>query len=228
MKNKTSGTDTYNRFIEGMLELISEKGGLSDVNLRMVSKRIGCAHTNAYNYFDGYDGLIFETYDRALDIYGSAVVKDLESFSNGQECFEKFVQNIIMFALDNPGYYRFIGSDAFNIKGLSEKTILKAIQLKQFFFEIFYAVVKPYLDRKESDIYANILMAYLDGELFNIINMRAFPEDQVEKRIMEYTKKLMKMFVSQSTLNASGKTRVDAFVCPKYPEYVVHYLSGNY
>ncbi len=71
-----------------------------------------------------------------------------------------------------------------------KKTILKAIQLKQFFFEIFYAVVKPYLDRKESDIYANILMAYLDGELFNIINMRAFPEDQVEKRIMEYTKKI--------------------------------------
>ncbi len=225
MKNKKSGTDTYNRYIDGMLELISEKGGLSDVNLRMVSKKIGCAHTNAYNYFDGYEGLIFESYDRALDIYGSAVVKDLDQFSDGQECFERFVQNIIMFALNNPGYYRFIGSDDFNIQGLSEKTIMKAIQLKQFFLDIFYAVVKINIEREESDVNANIIMAYLDGELFNIINKRAFPEDQVEKRIMEYTRKLMKMFVSQAIPNESNDTRDESFSCPDYPEYVLEYLD---
>ncbi len=65
----------YDKFVNTMLELILEKGGLTDVNLRMVSKKIGCAHTNAYNYFDGFDGLIFAAYDRALDIYGSAVIQ---------------------------------------------------------------------------------------------------------------------------------------------------------
>ncbi len=226
MKNK-SKTNMYDKFVNTMLELILEKGGLTDVNLRMVSKKIGCAHTNAYNYFDGFDGLIFAAYDRALDIYGSAVIQDLNTISNGKACFLKFVENIVAFALNHPGYYRFIGSDTFNIQGLHSETIGKAIQLKQFFLDLFYAVVHPYLSREASDQYASIIMSYLDGELFNIINKRAFPEDQVNKRIIDYTEKLLNMFIAQSKQGVNETTNTSLFVCPEFPEYVLQYLSED-
>lgn len=226
MKDK-SVTNMYNEFVETMLELILEKGGLTGVNLRLVSKKIGCAHTNAYNYFDGFDGLIFAAYDRALDIYGSAVIQDLKSTSDGKACFLKFVNNIVEFALENPGYYRFIGSDTFNIRGLSRETIGKAIQLKQFFLDLFYAVVRPYLSREESDMSASILMAYLDGELFNIINKRAFPEDRVNERIIEYTEKLLNMFIVQPNQEIKESTDISPFACPEFPKYVLEVLNKD-
>jgi AcrR family transcriptional regulator len=226
MKNK-SEKNMYDKFVDTMLELILEKGGLTGVNLRLVSKKIGCAHTNAYNYFDGFDGLIFAAYDRALDLYGSAVIQDLKATSNGKACFLKFVENIVEFALENPGYYRFIGSDPFNIQGLSSETIGKAIQLKQFFLDLVYAVVHPYLNREESDQCASIIMSYLDGELFNIINKRAFPEDQVNERIIEYTEKLLLLFIGQSGQTADDTTSISPFTCPEFPVYVLQHLSKD-
>lgn len=226
MKDK-SAKNRYNEFVNTMLELILEKGGLTGVNLRLVSKRIGCAHTNAYNYFDGFDGLIFAAYDRALDLYGSAVIQDLNDISDGKACFLKFVTNIIDFALDHPGYYRFIGSDTFNIQGLSMETIGKAIQLKQFFLDLFYAVVRPYLSREESDISASILMSYLDGELFNIINGRAFPEDKVDVRITLYTERLLNLFIKQSVKEVTESYDTKQFECPEVPAYVKLYLNED-
>lgn len=226
MKNK-SGTNMYDKFIDTMLELILENDGLTGVNLRLVSKKIGCAHTNAYNYFDGFDGLIFASYDRALDIYGNAVIQDLNTISDSKACFLKFVENIVDFALNHPGYYRFIGSDTFNIQGLTPETIGKAIQLKQFFLDLFYAVAQPHLSRNESDTCASIIMAYLDGELFNIINKRAFPEDQVNERIIIYTNKLMSLFIEQSGHIVQENTSTNPFVCPNFPEYVLEYKDRN-
>lgn len=223
--NNKSETKRYNEFVVTMLELILEKGGLTGVNLRMISKKIGCAHTNAYNYFDGFDGLIFAAYDRALDIYGSAVIQDLKSIPHGKSCFLKFVENIIDFALGYPGYYRFIGSDTFNIQGLSPETIGKAIQLKTFFLNLFYSVVHPYLSREDSDINASIIMSYIDGELFNIINKRAFPEDKVNERIITYTEKLMDIFMAQQEQMINDATDDEMFICPEFPNFVLEYLN---
>jgi AcrR family transcriptional regulator len=194
MRTKKLENDTYTKYIEAMLETISEKGGLTGVNLRMVSKKIGCAHTNAYNYFDGYDGLIFAAYDRALVLYGLSVIKGLDEIEDGGEYFITFIKNIITFAIENPGYYRFIGSDSFDIENLSIETIQKAIELKTFFLDVFYSVTKPLLDKKEADENANILMSYIDGELFNIINKRAFPDDDTANRMIFNTIKLVKLF----------------------------------
>ncbi len=220
MRVKKLENSTYKKYVETMLELILEKGGLTDVNLRMVSKRIGCAHTNAYNYFDGYEGLIYAAYDRALVLYGEAVVKGLDEIEDGGAYFLTFINNIIQFALDNPGYYRFIGSDAFNLAGLSATTIQKAIELKTFFLDVFYAVTQPNLDREESDQNANILMSYIDGELFNIINMRAFPEEDTANRIITNTIKLMKLFTLKDGEGIDLEKGCKKSFIPDLPSYL--------
>lgn len=220
MRTRKLDNSTYNKYIEAMLELISEKGGLTDVNLRMVSKRIGCAHTNAYNYFDGYNGLIFAAYDRALVLYGLAVVKGLDEIEDGGQYFLTFIKNIITFALDNPGYYRFIGSDSFDIGSLSMETIQKAIELKTFFLDVFYSITEPILDKEEADEDANILMSYIDGELFNIINMRAFPDDDTKNRIIDNTIKLVKLFTLKNGQCIDLKKHCQRSFKPVFPKYL--------
>jgi len=212
----------YNNFVDVMLEMISENGGLVGVNLRMVSSRVGCAHTNAYNYFDGFDGLIFAAYDKALILYGTAVTKNLNDIEEGEKYFLTFIRNIIEFAIENPGFYRFIGSDTFDIHRLSMGTIQKAIELKQYFLDVFYSVTASKLSREESDENANILMSYIDGELFNIINKRAFPEDDTANRMIRNTVKLVKLFTFKDgdhiDLNTSCKKSYE----PDLPGYLIN------
>lgn len=220
MRTKKLENNTYNKYIEAMLEMILEKGGLTGVNLRMVSQRVGCAHTNAYNYFDGYDGLIFAAYDRALVLYGLAVIKELDVDQDGGQYFLTFIKNIITFAIENPGYYRFIGSDSFKIENLSMETIQKAIELKAFFLDVFYSVVKPVLDKEESDEDANILMSYIDGELFNIINKRAFPDDDTANRIIFNTIKLIKLFTLKNGHCIDLEEKCVSSIKPNLPQYL--------
>ena len=226
MAKKKLDNNTSEKFIEAMLETIDEKGGLSGVNLRMVAKKVGCAHTNAYNYFDGYDGLIFAAYDKALDLYGLAVVEGLDEIKSAGTYFIRFIQNIIDFALKNPGFYRFIGSDDFPIQKLGPETIKKAIELKTFFLDAFYAVTGHVIDREESDVDANILMSYLDGELYNIINMRAFPDENVAERIIENTIRLIALFTQNKGNPISLLVDIDFYMKPLIPNYVNKIVSS--
>jgi len=215
MRVKKLDNNTSEKFIEAMLESILEHGGLTGVNLRMVAKKVGCAHTNAYNYFDGYDGLIYAAYDRALIIYGQAVVKELDIIDSKIEYFSAFVKNIIEFALNYPGYYRFIGSDMFDLSGLAGSTIQKAIELKAFFLDVTYTSMEGIISREDSDRYANILMSYIDGELYNIINYRAFPDDQTESRIIKNCIHMVELFLKGDTLDPILTKR------PVWPNYIL-------
>lgn len=198
MRKKKLENTMYTQFVEAMLALILEKGGLKEVNLRMVSKRIGCAHTNAYNYFENFDALIFEAYDQAVVYYGIAVSKEVDKTRDANLAFKQFVENIVTFAIEYPGYYRFIGTDDFKIEKLPRKTIEKAYQMKNLFLDLFYRVVKNDISRESSDEYANILFAYIDGELYTLINKRAYPDEHIADRMIRNIKKLIELFILDS------------------------------
>jgi AcrR family transcriptional regulator len=220
MRTNKLENKTYYKYIEATLESIAEHGGLTGVNLAIISKKLGYAHTNAYNYFQGFEGLVFAAFDEAIVRYGNSVIRELDLIDDGYQYVLQFVKNIIDFALNNPGYYRFIGSDDFNISGLSHSTIEKVIQLKQFFLDVIYSVTKSSISRAESDDDANILMSYLDGELFNIINKRAFSDDQTEIRMINNTMRLLKLFTSKDTCNADKDLSTDCHIKAEIPLYL--------
>ena len=180
----SSPLDMKEKFIDGTLKLILEYGGITKVNLRMVSKHIGCAHTNAYNYFSNWEELIFETYDHTIVLYGLYVSYDLNN-EQSQFVFIKFIERIIDFAFIYPGYYRFIGSDDLETRRLPEKTIVKVISLRDYFIEVLNYTFADVIDNERTAHIASVVMAYLDGELFNIINKRAFPEADAKVRIIK-------------------------------------------
>lgn len=213
MRKKKLENPMYTKYVDAMLELILEKGGLKEVNLRMVSKHIGCAHTNAYNYFENFDALIFAAYDKAVIHYGVAVSKVLDKAQDANLIFIQFIKNIVSFAVEYPGYYRFIGSDDFKIEHMPYKTIEKAAQMKNFFEDLFYLTVQKHMSRKVSDEYSNIVMSYVDGELYTLINKRAFPDENIADRLINNTKKLIELFILDTgqTLSFDKPNPID---CP--------------
>ena len=56
-RRKSSGTSAE-QIVDHALALIAEKGTSRDVNLREISRRVGCAHTNIYNYFASLQDLL--------------------------------------------------------------------------------------------------------------------------------------------------------------------------
>lgn len=213
--------DMKEKFIEGTLKLILEYGGITKVNLRMVSKQIGCAHTNAYNYFSNWEELIFEAYDHAIVLYGLYVSYDL-NVEQSQLIFIKFIERIIDFAFNYPGYYRFIGSDDLETSRLPEKTIVKVVSLRDYFIDVLNYTFNDAVDNERTAHIASIVMAYLDGELFNIINKRAFPEADAKQRIIKNVVEMIWIY-TQGKIDLNNGVQLDSILSKL--EYVKAYID---
>ncbi len=64
MKTTTIGRQA---FIDEVLRLLDEGVPIRDLNLRRVAKELGCAHTNAYNWFKSQQELLWFALGSALE-----------------------------------------------------------------------------------------------------------------------------------------------------------------
>lgn len=182
MIEEVSQKPTADRFIETTLELITEKGGSLGVNLREVARRIGCAHTNVYNYFDSFDDLLWSAFRRVLDDYGAYLAHDLDESIPADEYLRRLIANLVAYPQRNPGLYRFIGSDPISAGDFPADILGTVVEMKQQLFAAFRTCV-PDADPEVVDEACNIVYAYIDGETFNLINQRVVPGEDVTARI---------------------------------------------
>ena len=98
---------TAERYVETTLELIAERGSSAEVNLREISRRIGCAHTNAYNYFESREDLLWHALRRVVELYCDAVSAGLNDGLSGHAYFRQVFGNMIEWSVENPGLHRF-------------------------------------------------------------------------------------------------------------------------
>ncbi|MDJ0498281.1 MAG: TetR/AcrR family transcriptional regulator [Acidimicrobiia bacterium] len=173
---------TADRFIGSTLDLIAEKGGSQGVNLREVARRVGCAHTNLYNYFDSFDDLLWAAFRRVLDDYASHLFRDLDSLA-AEERLEALIANLVAYPQSNPGWYRFIGSDPISSAGFPADILDTVLAMKQQLFEAFRSC-SPGSDQALVDQACDIVYAYIDGESFNLINERVVPGEDVAGRVV--------------------------------------------
>jgi AcrR family transcriptional regulator len=198
MAKRNSNGPPRERFIEETLALIAEKGGSRDVNLREISRRVGCAHTNAYNYFSNMDDLLWAAFKRALLRYADAIVDGLDDTLSGYKYFDRLITNMIDFAVDNPGLYRFIGSDPLNPETIPQEIVETITGLKLFYLRVFRALCKGTLSAAKADHAGNTILAYMDGEIFNLINGRYLPDEQIRGRIVGNIHNLFTLLTSKT------------------------------
>jgi AcrR family transcriptional regulator len=184
---------TAERFVEETLSLIAERGGSHDVNLREVSRRVGCAHTNVYNYYASFDDLLWTAFRRTLRIYGEYLVNDLDDSLLSLEYFRRLVSNLAAFPLQNPGLYRFIASDPIDVEQIPDDVLEMVAGMKRWLFDAIKACGAQ-LGTNEAEVAGNIILAYVDGETFNLINGRVLPGEDVAGRVVDNALHLFALF----------------------------------
>ncbi len=183
------------RLVEATLELIAEEGSSSAVNLRQVCRRVGCAHTNAYNYFDTYGALRWAAFRRALRVYGEQLVDGLHAAMPADEYLRRAIDNLASFPQQNPGLYRFVASDPIDLGSMPPDIMETVTAMKRWFWAVIGAAAGPRLDAVDAREVADIVLAYVDGETLNLINGRAIPDEDLAGRVVTNALRLFELLV---------------------------------
>jgi AcrR family transcriptional regulator len=199
-KRRTQGT-TAERYIDAALVLIAESGSSTSINLREISRRIGCAHTNAYNYFASREDLIWASFRETLRIFASAMTKGLHDGLSGHAYFRQLFANMIEWPLENPGLHRFISSDPLDPDQIPLDIIDTASEMKRWLFETLRTLCGHQMSGDQVARLGDILLAYLDGEVLNLINGRVLPGEDIASRVLD---NLERMFTLLSAKNSDG------------------------
>ena len=193
-KNRTG--PTAERYIEATLALIAESGGSAGVNLREISRRIGCAHTNAYNYFEGLEDLLLHALRRVLQQYGHAMTIGLEGTLSGRAFLRKMIRNMTEWSIQNPGLHRFISSDPIDPEKLPGDIIETVTLMKKWIAQVLEVLACGRLDEKGLTRMVDVVLGYLDGEVFNLINGRFLPGEDIAGRVVDNIECLFELLTS--------------------------------
>jgi len=196
-------TQTAERFVETTLALIAETDGSQDVNLREISRRVGCAHTNLYNYYPTYQDLLWEAFRRVLVLYGEFVVGGLDDSVEPDEYLRRLITNLATYPEQHPGLYRFIASDPISVEEVPGDILEAVAQMKSWLTETFAAVSRG-TTAEASQHASDIVLAYIDGETLNLINGRVVPGEDVRGRVVTNATRLFRLLTGDGNGDLSG------------------------
>lgn len=195
---------TAERFVATTLELVEEQGGSLSVNLRQISRRMGCAHTNVYNYFDTYQDLLWEAFRRGLDTYGEYLVHDLSTDLDAGEYLRRAIVNLATFPEKHPGLYRLIGSDPIDVTEIPDDILEYVTGMKEWLAAAFQAAGGSGLDGADAAQACDIVLSYIDGETLNLLNGREIPSEDLRGRIIGNAERLVALLTESSGGNAGS------------------------
>lgn len=147
-------------FVDAVLEMLDEGRGIRDLNLRSVAKRVGCAHTNAYNYFASYEELLWWSLRGALE--------RMVDFTDPES--EDLITGYIAFALEHPAWYRLIWLDP--LGGEPPVAVKEFLRVPAGVFERWVAEHLGGGRTIDLEQATRILHGYLHGELAAIVSER--------------------------------------------------------
>ena len=198
MVRKNRKGSAANKYIDGMLDLIRERGGSHGVTLREVSKRLGYAHTNAYNYFTDLQDLMWATLRRALLIYAKAIVLGLEDDLPPREYLRRMLSNYAEFGIKHPGLYRLISSDPIVPEEIPGDIIGFVSELKSFMVAVVGAVGGDSITSTQAGEITDILISYLDGEALAFINGRILPGEDFSGRAAPNAMRIVQLMLADA------------------------------
>jgi AcrR family transcriptional regulator len=222
VKKKRTGL-TAERYIETTLELVSEQGGSSQVNLREISRRIGCAHTNAYNYFESREDLLWHALRRVLQQYGNAMTSGLDESESPSVNFRRLMRNMVEWSINNPGLHRFISSDPIKPEEIPQDIIENVSTLKAWISQTLKALADNQIDGEGLRDLVDIMLGYLDGEVFNLINGRVLPGEDIAGRVVNNLERLFSLLTATRHDGIVLSERLPKEKVPNLPELNVSF-----
>lgn len=186
-------------FISAALEMLDEGTALRDLNLRKVARRIGFAHTNAYNYFGSFEELLWWSLREALERMiafaagderagdeRAAAVTNETTASGGGNLMEGYVD----FALQHPAWYRLIWVEP--LSGEPPLEVAEYLEVPSRLYTGWLAACTG-MEKSDAELAAGgrILHGYVHGELAAISSgrVRSNPEN-MRTELLTHTARL--------------------------------------
>lgn len=162
-------------FILAGLELLEQEHSLRSLNLRKIAKRVGCAHTNVYNYVGSFEELLWLLLDEAIRIllsYGQIQdPNDRYVTSPGRDLIDAY----ITFAIEHPALYHLIWDDL--LQGAAPAEVQATMEAPG---RLFREYLENLLGEQDEIAYAaRIIMCYLHGELSIFVSGRSSEEAEM-------------------------------------------------
>ena len=181
--------------LETTLSLIDKNEGIKNVTLRDIAKKVGCAHTNLYNYFSSLDEIFWEALGKVLIIMMDCSSNGLSNKKDDEEKFFLILSNLIDFSMEHPGWYRFIWFES--IGGNPSHEVTKILKKPGEGFSDLIKVNNKNISSEKASYIGSILHSYLHGELCKWINNRSFINtiEETKAIILSNLKYLYKLLI---------------------------------
>lgn len=182
-------------FIDAVLSLLDGGMNLRELNLRKVAKRVGCAHTNAYNYFTSYEELLWWSLKGALERMTAGVDPERDDLTAAYTDF----------ALDHPAWYRLIWLEP--LGGEPPAAVLEYLAVPaQSYTRWLSARTGNEMPGETMEKKARIFHGYLHGELAAITAARVGgPKQELKKRVLTGAELLFDLlFDNNKTMTRKG------------------------
>lgn len=192
---------TKEQTINKALELIKDTVDIRSVNLRVIARGLGCAHTNIYNYFPSLDALLWEAYTVILERFSKHIEKSISGMLDYQMQLERFVAEIVNFYLDNKGWFRLIWVEIIGEERPESNQIFVCKNLDRnvdIVSDILINAHKCMPDRNKLKNTIHVVHCYIYGEISMFIANHSLIKDESELRkyIVDEAMKMLQMYLS--------------------------------
>lgn len=179
--------------LETTLSLIDKNEGIKDVTLRDIAKKVGCAHTNLYNYFSSLDEIFWESLGQVILMMMDYSSKGLNNEKDDEGRFFLILSNLIDFSMEHPGWYRFMWFES--IGGNPSTEVTKILHKPGDGFSELIKEGNNNISSEKANLIGDILHSYLHGELCKWINNRNFisRREETKTKIISNLKHLYKL-----------------------------------
>ncbi|MCF7933532.1 MAG: TetR/AcrR family transcriptional regulator [Spirochaetia bacterium] len=174
------------QFIDTVLTMMDEGIPVRNINLRGAAKRIGCAHTNAYNYVSSREELLWWALKEALVrmIASAGIDPETGAFP---AALPDLLEVTVDFALQHGPWYHLIWIEP--LSGTPPDEVRSYLSLPSGLFEAWVRQTQgddPHLTEK-----TRILHSFLHGELCMMSSGRSGdPPDSCREQILEHARSL--------------------------------------
>jgi len=191
---------TKEQIIATTLDLIEIKQGREILTIREISKVLGCSHPNIYNYYASIDNLLWDVLELVLETMMEFVIKKIQPEQNPDQKFQTFVSSIVIFSLNNPGWYKLLWFDEIKTE-IPLKTQEKVKIPGQKFAEFVLSLYPEIGDLKTTTSFTKLIHSYMHGEICKYITHRNFRDDRevLTESITKNSFMLLKMLIAKNT-----------------------------
>lgn len=181
--------------LENALLLIDERDGIRNVTLRDIAKKIGCAHTNLYNYYGSLEEIFWESLAQVLIKMMNYSGEGLNTISKPKEAVYTILSRFIDFSMDHPGWYRLTWLDL--LSGKPSPQVEAILQTPGGNLAELIQVTNEEITKEKAESIAQILVGYIQGEITIWLNGRSLTNDGevIKQRAMTNLKKLYELLI---------------------------------